>query len=104
MKHPLTSKERRGLVAVAAAALLCIAVGPLVRFCSPSSVIRNTRDVVSASDLSVSADSISNDTISNHKTVTERKRKTKNKSGGKSKKSKTYPTRHPLDEEIGPEN
>ncbi len=33
MKHPLTSKERRGLVAVAAAALLCIGSGFIFRNC-----------------------------------------------------------------------
>ena len=104
MKHPLTSKERRGLVAVAAAALLCIAAGPLLRYCNPSSDIRYARDVVSGPELSGSSDSISNDTISHHKTVSERKRKAKNKSVGKSRKNKTYPTRHPLDEEIRPEN
>lgn len=42
MKHPLTSKERRGLVAVAAAALLCISVGVIARSChhTPSPQIR----------------------------------------------------------------
>lgn len=34
MKHPLTSKERRGLLAVAAAALLCIASAFIFRNCS----------------------------------------------------------------------
>lgn len=37
MKHPLTSKERRGLAAVAAAALLCIAGGIGVRNCGRTS-------------------------------------------------------------------
>ena len=34
MRHPLTSKERRGLTAVAAAALLCIGMGFGYRSCS----------------------------------------------------------------------
>lgn len=38
MKHPLTSKERRGLVAVAAAALLCISSGFIFRNCSKASI------------------------------------------------------------------
>ena len=37
MRHPLTSKERRGLVAVAAAALLCIASGFIFRNCASRS-------------------------------------------------------------------
>lgn len=36
MKHPLTSKERRGLTAVAAAALLCILAGFIVRSFRPA--------------------------------------------------------------------
>lgn len=100
MKHPLTSKERKGLVAVAAAALLCIASGPMMRKCSlensnvPSpgveEVIRHSKSSVKDSLTSAKKDSVSKSA---------KKHKQKNK-GKKTKKKvvKEYPVRNPLDQ------
>ncbi len=99
MKHPLTSKERRGLVAVAAAALLCIGSGPILRHCSSSGANRNQSVAVSSA-----GDSLSHgkkDSIVKEYKKTKAKRSGKSKAKKKSRKrEKTYPTRHPLDEPI----
>jgi len=97
MKHPLTSKERRGLVAVVAAALLCIGSGPVLRYCSSSGINRNSSVVVSSAGDSLSHEKKDSITKENKKTKKSRKSKAKKKSG---KREKTYPIRHPLDEPI----
>lgn len=119
MKHPLTSKERRGLVAVAAAALLCIASGPLLRRCGhiPSASSENGKDsVVSSMPTENGKDSAFNDSMSNKSqnpeadklntqkqkrnsegNNRETKGKSKKKSGTK-KAAKEYPVRSPLDQ------
>ncbi len=102
MKHPLTSKERRGLVAVAAAALLCIASGFIFRSCS-SFMNPSPRTFVPAPD-SISAERNSLEpkedlkkNKENKKKGSKKKKSIKNKNGRKDKKpSKTYPTREPL--------
>lgn len=103
MKHPLTSKERRGLVAVAAAALLCIASGFIFRSCSDMMAAKKE----SASAGSEKCDSCSykeNNTSSgvegkpdntNNKNSSNKTNKTK-KSKKSYKSNKTYPTRDPL--------
>lgn len=114
MKHPLTSKERRGLVAVAAAALLCIGSGFIFRNCSS----RHSASVVvvdydSVGDSAV-ADSIAMDSVSERSGKSERSRRSKKtdlsdksdksdkserrKKSKKVRQEKTYPTRSPLDE------
>lgn len=101
MKNPLTSKERRGLVAVAAAALLCIASGFIFRNCSSRNDSEMQSIVVIDKDSGSAADA-SSDSVS----VKRRKGKTKSEpSNGKrsrrekrKKAEKTYPTRSPLDE------
>lgn len=90
MKHPLTSKERRGLAAVAAAALLCIAAGPMLRACgNTQSKIENTQE--------------SNHSQSQEKPgrseKSEKSGKSKNsRKSGKSKTKKAIPVRNPLDQ------
>ena len=104
MKHPLTSKERRGLVAVAAAALLCICSGFIFRQCAsrsvgsaPSSVIMDAdslpktagRDSADAGRDSITGKSggKKKSTVSNGKRTRRAKRRNT---------EKTYPTRDPL--------
>lgn len=117
MKHPLTSKERRGLVAVAATALLCIASGFIFRNCSSinkasgdtpvetciADSLSDGKDTTSlARDSEVEKKDKSDSTGKKRKhnkgksgkSETDNKKKTK---GKKNKKSpKTYPTRDPL--------
>lgn len=93
MKHTLTSKERRGLAAVAAAALLCIAAGPMLRACGNTPTkIENTQE--------------SNHSQSQEKPGRSDKSDKSDKSGkpenskksGKSKTKKAIPVRNPLDQ------
>ena len=99
MKNPLTSKERRGLVAVAAAALLCIASGFIFRNCShPKTndrliIINDERD--SLESRSGGDHDVNGPDIKVHK---EKKGKSSKKSSKKKKAEKVYPTRSPLDE------
>lgn len=98
MKHPLTSKERRGLVAVAAAALLCIGSGFIFRSCSSHGPISHSQVTVIDNDsVGVSrADSISGKSGKSSKSSkSEKSRKSK-----KPKSQKTYPSRSPLDQPI----
>ena len=106
MKHPLTSKERRGLVAVAAAALLCIASGFIFRNCGsrnassvPQVVIVNNDSVTSpdAPRDSVSEKSVTGTRKRNKKSGDSEKRK-RSRKAKKQKAEKVYPTRSPLDE------
>lgn len=104
MKHPLTSKERRGLAAVAVAALLCIAAGPLLRGCSGSN-----NGKASNGEMDVERVMDDDSTKSGNKTdsIESKTKKTKSKSTNKkSKKStskktttkKVIPVRNPLDQ------
>lgn len=114
MKHPLTSKERRGLVAVAAAALLCIASGFIFRNCSSRDALRanpedisiiTNQDSLSTAEAGqhVLSDKTTDDNLSNGKRNRRIKRRNSSKSSGekkqknkKNKTPKTYPTRDPL--------
>ena len=106
MKHPLTSKERRGLVAVAAAALLCLALGFLFRNCGTRNSSAANQVVIVNNDTVASPD-VSRDSVSGKSISGKRKRKTKSgdsdgrkrsRKAKKQKAEKVYPTRSPLDE------
>lgn len=105
MKHPLTSKERRGLVAVAAAALLCIASGFIFRNCS-SRYSDSSRQVVIVDDDSVSTFTGSHDSVSAKTVARKHKRNHRSDSvNGKrarrlkrQKAERVYPSRSPLDQ------
>lgn len=96
MKHPLTSKERRGLAAVAAAALLCIAAGPMLRACG------NTRTGIENPNESYLKDKSKKSGMSEKSEKSdesEKSEKSKNsKKSGKSKTKKAIPVRNPLDQ------
>ena len=121
MRHPLTSKERRGLVAVAAAALLCICSGFIFRNCNQSRLPPSSDNGTQMSD--ILSDTIINDSIAindyssmnksssdkeynkgvkNHKTSKSSKdssiTKSRRKKNKKNKVIKSYPTRDPLSE------
>ncbi len=114
MKNPLTSKERRGLTAVAAAALLCIAAGFIFRSCSSCSRNgSNATPIIVADNDSIPSDSIygNNDLNNADSSLTSIKpekrknnrskakasdKKKKGKSSQKKKTEKVYPTRDPL--------
>lgn len=87
MKHPLTSKERRGLVAVAAAALLCIASGFVFRNCA-SSPASEYSEPSAKSELSESSEN------SEHSKPSKKVKKKKKKS------KKSYPARDPLSQPV----
>ncbi len=109
MKNPLTSKERRGLTAVAAAALLCIASGFIFRNCSSCNRHGNNEQllIVSEND-SIPDDNSLSRLDSTHSSKHDAKRKSnrinskssdkknKGKSSQKRKAEKVYPTRDPL--------
>ncbi|MDE6380511.1 MAG: hypothetical protein K2L11_08570 [Muribaculaceae bacterium] len=105
MKHPLTSKERRGLVAVAAAALLCLALGFIFRNCRSRNASAAPQVVIVNNDSVMSSDS-SRDSVSDKTVSAKRKRKSgsdasKRKRGSSKKRQKAekvYPSRSPLDE------
>lgn len=90
MKHPLTSKERRGLAAIAAAALLCIAAGPVMRSCG---AIKNNCEKI---------ENTPQQDASQYQGKSDKSGKSeKSKSQKKSKKArtkKTIPVRSPLDQ------
>ena len=102
MKHPLTSKERRGLAAVAAAALLCIAMGFIFRNCKPSHGSGKETAVVIVQKDSLNVDE--DIRLRNNKTRNSSKKKSKSVSGKskkgsgekKKKAEKSYPVRDPL--------
>ena len=118
MKHPLTSKERRGLVAVAAAALLCICSGFIFRNCSQSRLPHSSdngtqiseilSDTIVNDSLAINDDSSPNKysthnegikSVKNHKTSKSAKDSLITKSRKKRNKVlKSYPTRDPLSE------
>lgn len=98
MKNPLTSKERRGLTAVAAAALLCIGLGFVARSCGSLSPKGNTVVVVDGIDsVSDNSENSENSESSNGKRASrEKRRKTEKKQPSKKKAEKSYPVRDPL--------
>lgn len=95
MRNPLTSKERRGLTAVAAAALLCIASGFMFRSCSSCS--RHGQE--DAPLIVAERDSINGEPekldMNKKKKKSSGKKKTR-QSSQKKKTEKVYPTRDPL--------
>ena len=95
MKNPLTSKERRGLVAVAAAALLCIGSGFIFRNCSSRN--QEVHVVVVDNDSIASSAASKRDTVS-RKTKTKGKGRRSKKKASSGKREKAYPVRSPLDE------
>lgn len=106
MKNPLTSKERRGLLAVAAAALLCIGSGFIFRNCGGRNAASANQVVIVDSDsVAVNCDS-RNDSIlckSKKKSRSEssngkRSRREKRKKVSTKRAEKVYPSRSPLDE------
>ena len=103
MRHPLTSKERRGLVAVAAAALLCIASGFVFRNCASRSRLHGEVTVVDNDSVPYAvrqvADSISRKSASQAKdTLKNGNRSPRSKRKAAVRKSVTYRERQPLDE------
>ncbi len=109
MNNPLTSKERRGLVAVAAAALLCIASGFIFRNCShgANGQAENVTQIGAAVGDSIYEMSAKGATSLEKKDSLRKKSNKKrrshkgvksDKSAKKSKKNTVYPTRSPLDQ------
>lgn len=112
MGNPLTSKERRGVVAVAAAALLCIGAGFVFRGCSHSKVrdevliIQDGGEAADSSRSCCSLDSCGKDngTERFNKADGSKRGNRKGKKGEKVKKEKEkkkkgekgYPVRDPL--------
>ena len=97
MRNPLTSKERRGLTAVAAAALLCIGLGFIARNCSSISK-NNSTQIVIVND-SIDSSMKSDKSYSIKKSDNSRRFKNyrkKKESGNKKKAEKSYPLRDPL--------
>lgn len=95
MKNPLTSKERRGLVAVAAAALLCVSLGFFFRNCS-SVKIGDERVIVKESV--EDGDNRADGTNRQNKTdgADGANRTNKTKKAKKKKAEKVIPVRDPL--------
>ena len=91
MRHPLTSKERRGLTAVAAAALLCIGMGFGYRSCSGRAGAEAGKPPVHGGD-TVGMEAGKSPV---HKGV---KRAVRKKTSSGKKSEKVYPVREPLDE------
>ncbi len=108
MKHPLTSKERRGLVAVAAAALLCISSAFIFRNCASHhyNLKGDSTEIVLENDSLNSSKPYNNSNFSNHRSnrsdksnkSNRSKNSNKRKGAKKEKTPKTYPTRDPLSE------
>lgn len=107
MKNPLTSKERRGLTAVAAAALLCIGTGFVARSCGSlsskgaSTVVVDGYDSVSdfseKSEYSEHSDiSEKSDSVNGKRARREKRRQGEKKQPSKKKAEKSYPVRDPL--------
>ena len=91
MRHPLTSKERRGLTAVAAAALLCIGMGFGYRSCSGRAGAEAGKPPVHGED-TVGMEAGKPPVHGEVKGAVRKKT-----SSGK-KSEKVYPVREPLDE------
>ena len=106
MKHPLTSKERRGLVAVAAAALLCIGSGFIFRNCTSRHAAAPSVTVIDNDSAGKDGDSDKSDR-SNRSGRSDRSdksdkpgRKSRKKAAKKKTPERVYPTREPLDQPI----
>ncbi|MDE6785961.1 MAG: hypothetical protein K2J46_02835 [Muribaculaceae bacterium] len=98
MKNPLTSKERRGLLAVAAAALLCISSAFIFRNCSSHShQPGNHHAEIGASPDSTIVNALPEDTTDLKDTKVSKGRK-RNKKNAIKKAPKAYPVRDPLSE------
>lgn len=104
MKHPLTSKERRGVVAIAAATLLCLAAGPLLRRCVPAGTSTSppaTEQTSAAADTiepTAASDTAANKASKNKTNKKDMEKKKRKKAGKQQKGWKVIPTRSPLDE------
>ena len=99
MKNPLTSKERRGLVAVAAAALLCIGSGFIFRNCGGRNAGSVSRVTVVNNDSVADASESRRDSISGKSKDKDPKKKRGRKKKASSRKGeKAYRERSPLDE------
>ena len=106
MRHPLTSKERRGLTAVAAAALLCIGMGFGYRSCSGRAGAEAGKPPVHGEDtVGVEAGKSpvhGGDTVGveagKPPVHGEVKRAVRKKTSSGKKSEKVYPVREPLDE------
>ncbi len=108
MKNPLTSKERRGLLAVAAAALLCISSAFIFRSCSSHSHVRANHhtDIVESQDSTIVNAIPEDSTIVNaipedstdFNSAKVRKGRKRNKKNAIKKAPKAYPVRDPLSE------
>ncbi|MDE5840714.1 MAG: hypothetical protein K2H49_07305 [Muribaculaceae bacterium] len=95
MRNSLTSKERRGLAAVVAAALLCISSGFIFRNCSSmTSINPSASSYESVASPESAADTVLTDNpVRKGKSGRKRKKKVE-----KRKTLKTYPVRDPLSE------
>ena len=99
MGNPLTSKERRGLTAVAAAALLCISSGFIVRSCSSSNVRNPQSQTIATGGNSVGDENkgknlgVNKESSDSIKSKSKRKKK---KKSGRKRIEKVYPERDPL--------
>ena len=101
MKNPLTSKERRGLVAVAAAALLCIGSGFIFRNCGSRNAAGPAVTVIDNDSVGNGRrDSVSGKTDKAGKSGKSDRSERKKKGVKKKASERVYPTREPLDEEI----
>lgn len=98
MKHPLTSKERRGLIAVAAAALLCIASGFIFRSCSPRLYKHylKSEETVDSLESGKKSHSVADKNRDKSKSRSDTYKKGKKEKKAKKKPAKTYPERDPL--------
>ena len=99
MKHPLTSKERRGLLAVAAAALLCMSSAFIFRNCSSFSYqggAANNAEKKAIEYKSGKETKIEKDSVVSAKAA--KKEKEVKRKSKKKKAPKSYPLRDPLSE------
>ena len=96
MRHPLTSKERRGLTAVAAAALLCIGMGFGYRSCSGAEA--GGRAGAEAGKPPVHGEDTVGAEAGKSPVQKGVKRAVRKKTSSGKKSEKVYPVREPLDE------
>lgn len=114
MKNPMTASERRGILTVAAIALLIIGAGWLLSTCryvatppSPPEIETlvnggSKSNSASSSDTSGSSKDKSDSKSSDKSNSTNKKSKSRKDSlsGSKTKSTKTYRRRSPRDEEV----
>ena len=94
MKNPMTSSERRGILVVAAIALLITGAGLLVPECGRNKCEVSPEEV----EVIVRGDSAGGE--SSGKMKEKREKRHKVSSSGKEKKKKTYRRRSPRDETV----